>query len=121
MLVVLVKKKDGTAWVCIDYGPLNEVTLKDSYPLPRTDEVLNELEKAQWFSKLHLAALAMSDGEVILLQRQCPAGKLPVPRGTRHQPLERSVIRLEREGYATQVRPKVLYKADNCKACAFCG
>ena len=52
--VVLVKKKDGTMRVCIDYRPLNAVTCKDSYPLPRTDEVLNELAKAQWFSKLDL-------------------------------------------------------------------
>ncbi len=53
---VIVKKKDGPARVCIDFRALNEVTRKDSYPLPRTDEVLNELGKAQWFSKLDLKA-----------------------------------------------------------------
>ena len=53
---VIVKKKDGSPRVCIDYRPLNEVTKKDSYPLPRTDEVLNELGKAKWFSKLDLKA-----------------------------------------------------------------
>lgn len=51
---VIVKKKDGTARVCIDYRALNEVTRKDCYPLPRTDVVLGELGKAQWFSKLDL-------------------------------------------------------------------
>jgi len=49
---VIVKKKDGSARVCIDFRALNE----DSYPLPRTNEVLNELGKAQWFSKLDLKA-----------------------------------------------------------------
>ena len=44
--VILVKKKDGTARVCIDYRPLSEVTRKDTYPLPRTDEVLDELGRA---------------------------------------------------------------------------
>ena len=51
---VVVNKKDGTPRICIDFRPLNEVTRKDSYPLPRTDEVLNEIGKAQWFSKLDL-------------------------------------------------------------------
>ena len=44
----------GTMRVCLDNKPVNEVTDKDSRPLLRTDEVLNELGKAQWFSKLDL-------------------------------------------------------------------
>jgi len=52
--VVLVKKKNGTYRVWIDFRPLKNVTCKDSYPLPRTDEVLNEFGRAQWFSKLDL-------------------------------------------------------------------
>ena len=59
--VVLVKKKDGTHRVCIDFRPLNEVTRKDSYPIPRTDEVLSELGKAQWFSKLDLKIRLLAD------------------------------------------------------------
>ena len=35
--VVLPKKKDSTQWFCIDYRVLNDVTVKDSYPLPRID------------------------------------------------------------------------------------
>ena len=53
---VIVKKNNGSPRVCIDFRPLNEVTKKGSYPLPRTDEVLNELGKAKWFSKLDLKA-----------------------------------------------------------------
>ena len=52
--VVLVNKKDGSKRFCVDYRKLNDVTQKDVYPLPRTEKVLDELGKAQWFSKLDL-------------------------------------------------------------------
>src|SRR6218665_2668756 len=52
--VVLAKKKNGTLRFCIDYCQLNEQTKKDSYPLPRTDECLDALSGAQWFSTLDL-------------------------------------------------------------------
>ena len=49
---VLVKKKDGTPRLCIDYRPLNEVTVRDAYPLPRIDEILDSLSNARVFSTL---------------------------------------------------------------------
>lgn len=52
--VVLVNKKDGNKRFCVDYRGLNNITKKDVYPLPRTEEVLDELGNAQWFSKLDL-------------------------------------------------------------------
>ena len=52
--VVIVKKKDGTSRFCIDYRELNSVTRKDAYPLPRTDETLDSLRGAAWFSTLDL-------------------------------------------------------------------
>ena len=40
---VLVKKKDGSMRICIDYRRVNEVTVKDSYPIPKIEEILNQL------------------------------------------------------------------------------
>ena len=52
--VLIVKKKDGTNRVVIDYCCLNAITKKDSYPLPRIDDTIDQLGGAQFFSAMDL-------------------------------------------------------------------
>jgi len=54
--IVLVRKKDGCWRFCVDYRKLNSVTNKDAFPLPRIEETLTSLTKAEWFTTLDLAS-----------------------------------------------------------------
>ena len=54
--VVLAMKKDGTSRFCVNYKPVNAVTQKDRYPLPRIDEILDKLGGRAWFSSLDMSA-----------------------------------------------------------------
>ena len=52
--IVLVRKKDGTTRFRVDYRKINDVTVKDAYPLPRVDDTLDTLAGSVWFSTLDL-------------------------------------------------------------------
>ena len=54
--IVMVRKKDGTYRLCVDYRALNDCTIKDAYPLPRIQDTLDTLSNAKWFSTLDLAS-----------------------------------------------------------------
>jgi hypothetical protein len=50
--IALVKKKEGDFRLCVDYRQLNAVTIKDTYPMPRTDEFFDQLASSKYFTKL---------------------------------------------------------------------
>ena len=52
--ILFVRKKDGSHRMCIDYRELNKVTVKNRYPLPRIDDLFDQLQGASWFSKIDL-------------------------------------------------------------------
>ena len=52
--VSFVDKRDGTTLLCVDYRRLNDVTIKNKYPLPKIEDLFNELSGARVFSKIDL-------------------------------------------------------------------
>ena len=54
--VIFVKKKDGSLRLCIDYRALNQITVRNPYPLPRIDELIDKLAHAKYFTSLDLAS-----------------------------------------------------------------
>jgi hypothetical protein len=52
--VLFVQKKDGSQWMCVDYRSLNDVTVKNKYPLPRIEDLFDQMRGARVFSKIDL-------------------------------------------------------------------
>jgi hypothetical protein len=67
--VLFVKKKDGSMRMCIDYRELNKVTIKNQYPLPRIDDLLDQLQGARVFSKVDLR---LGDHQVRVKEEDIP-------------------------------------------------
>jgi hypothetical protein len=53
-LVIIVDKRDGTIRLCVDYRKLNEVTIKNKCPLPKIEDLFDQLSGARVFSKIDL-------------------------------------------------------------------
>ena len=76
--VVLVKKKDGSLHMCIDYRALNKKTLKNRYPIRHINELMDELRGAKLFSKIDLRSryhqIQVRDPDVPKTAFQCHYG-----------------------------------------------
>ena len=52
--ILFVDKKDGSRRMCVDYRALNDVTVKNKYPLPRIEDLFDQMRGAKVFSKIDL-------------------------------------------------------------------
>nr|GEW50531.1 RNA-directed DNA polymerase homolog [Tanacetum cinerariifolium] len=63
--VLFVKKKDGSMRLCIDYRELNKITIRNRYPLPRIDDLFDQLQGAMHFSKIDLRSVLRCSSPIL--------------------------------------------------------
>jgi hypothetical protein len=73
-LIMMVPKKDGTWRMCVNYRDLNKITVKNRYPLPHIDDLLDQLKNVVYFTKLDLRQWISSNQS----RRTMMHGKLPL-------------------------------------------
>ena len=77
--ILFVKKKDGTWHMCVDYQALNEITVKNGYPLPKIQECLDQIGSARFFSKIDLLSdywqICIADGNTSKMAFNIRIGK----------------------------------------------
>ena len=91
--VVMVKKKYGTLRTCIDFRALNKKIMKNRYPIPRIDELMDELHGAKFFSKIDLRSgyhqIRMREEDIPKTDFKCHYGHFDIvemPVGLKNAP-----------------------------------
>ena len=75
--MLLVKKKDESSRLCVDYRQLNKMTIKNKYPLPRIDDLMDQLHGSSVFSKIdprsryHQILVKADDVQKTAFQSRC--------------------------------------------------
>lgn len=124
--IVLVPKKDGSTRFCVDYRRLNDITVKDSFPLPIIDDILSRVSNARWFSTLDFQSgywqVRMDEADREKTAFVTPDGLwqfLVMPFGLTNAPatfqrlMSRVLNRPMRDGYADVFLDDVLIHAHN--------